>query len=919
MNKRRILNSSYLTFNKWYKINSSHLPKFNFDSLNLSTTHKKIKTHRHPDKLSRPSSTSSLFSQKINFQKSKTQSEHKVYNNLNNNLNILDLMLENNPGKYNYKKIRNKMKSIDDIYRNKNPKLSNVKEVYYKYNVLYGLNSSNLIRTYSPKMRPKSSSVNKFIKKINNERNKNVQVFEENEILELNIQKCADIGIDVKDHMILKFKEYCNSKCKNRCVDLTENFLGLNSIKFLGNILYNSDRISKLNLSKNNLGDAGIEILINAIKDSKSLITLNIASNGITYIGGEIIFKNLINQQSIIDFNVCTVDGFNRNRNRLTYSGIKDIIPFLKHNLFIEYFNLSGNSIKNEGFIAVCKGLNENKSLVTLKLSHNEIEEKGIIQGLKFINTQMNKLTYLDLSKNKIQDEGIIALTYQLNYFQNLTSLNISFCGFEFRSFDILLKNLQYNRKIEILNVSGNKIKDKNFDKIKPYFSYLGIKSLNLSKCSLCDNSAFILGECLENNLSIKKLNISDNEITDKGFQTFDKLFFKNSIITHFDCSSNYLTNNGIKNLIKSLEVNNSLKSLNLYDNQLQKDIGNLIVESLRKNKSLVFINLYYNRIPIKKIDEINKFIKINADNQKLKFIPNLIRSVRQLEFNPNQFEILSLKIKNKKIETDSLYKKVKEEDNIYSSEMEAQQKNIDIKESKLESINKKIRSLEKKIHNIEKEIFQEEKVFKEQENKLNRKIIMESDNLNEALKFKSFAEKDYKEMELESDNLISMTQEKYNISDRACRKVQLSLNDINDYYNNKSNELQKLMSIKFSRNTKKKHTTLRKNSNISKSRSGTMISNGYKNMKGYSPSSMNIKNEENKESTLFNIQENDEIKEENKDIRNNKRHRNKSKAKISIIEKNKNNKNLDKDTNINNFYKTKNGNPLLYFPQNNG
>ena len=42
----------------------------------------------------------------------------------------------------------------------------------------------------------------------------------------------------------------------------------------------------------------------------------------------------------------------------------------------------------------------------------------------------------------------------------------------------------------------------------------------------------------------------------------------------------------------------------------------------------------------------------------------------------------------------------------------------------------------------------------------------METDNLNEALKFKSFAEKDYKEMELESDNLISMTQEKYNISD---------------------------------------------------------------------------------------------------------------------------------------------------------
>ena len=151
-------------------------------------------------------------------------------------------------------------------------------------------------------------------------------VFNENEIIELIKAKCADIGIEFKEHMFSKFKDYCNSKCKNRIVDLTENYLGLKSINFLGKIIHNYDRISRLNLSKNYLGDTGVEILINSIKSSKALIYLNISSNGITYKGGETIFKTLIYQQSLLDFNISTLEGSNKNRNRLTSLGIKDII-----------------------------------------------------------------------------------------------------------------------------------------------------------------------------------------------------------------------------------------------------------------------------------------------------------------------------------------------------------------------------------------------------------------------------------------------------------------------------------------------------------------------------------------------------------------------------------------------------------------
>ena len=778
---------------------------FSFETFHNQSSNKiSSKRFKQVEKLTRPSSsTTSIFSQKLNFKSEQT-----------NNFNILNLMIKNSPSKYNYKKLKNKIREINNLYTSKTkesfllPKSTKrVKELFYNYNVLYGQNTSNLIRTYSPSMRPKSSSVNKFVKKMNMVQRESLSVFTDNEIIDLIKAKCSDIGIDVKEHMLSKFKDYCNSKCKNRIVDLTENYLGLNSVKFLGTILYSSDRISRLNLSKNNLGDSGTEILINSIIKSYSLISLNISSNGITCKGGEAIFKKMILQNSLLDFNISTLEGSNKNRNRLTSLGIKDIILYLKNNFLIEFLNISGNSLKNEGFILLCKGLNENQSLNSLKISQNEIEEKGIIQGLKYIKVTISKLSILDISKNKIMDQGLITLTEQLKFFPNLYSLNLSFCGFEFKGFENLLKNLQYNRKLEILNVSGNRLKSKDFDIIKPYFSFLGIKSLNMAKCYLCDESAYELGSCMEQNVTIKKLNISDNEITDYGFKTFSTLFYKNLIVEYFDCSSNFITDNGIKDFIKSLEVNNSLKSINLYDNQLHNEIGNLIIEVLETNKTLVFINLYYNRIQMKKIDEINKILKFNSENQKQKRVPNLIRSVRDLEFNPEQFNLLTTKIKEKKREQSFLYQKVKQEDKIYTSVMEEHQKEIEKKVNILNNLNNQIKDLEKNIKSIEKETEMNEKEFLNTENYLKEKIFEEKNILNDVMSIKTYVEQDFENIKKENSHVLALTREKYNLSHKALKKVENSLNLIKAELSEKTKTYQNLMKINISRNNKKRST----------------------------------------------------------------------------------------------------------------
>ena len=767
--------------------------------------------------LARPSSSaSSIFSQKLNFKKEKNKS-----------FNILNLMIENNPSKFNYKKLKNKMREINNLYSNNKkessliPKSTNrIKDLFYNYNVLYGLNTSNVIKTYSPKMRPKSSSVNRFVKKMNMIQRETLTVFTENEVSELIKAKCDDMGIEIKDHMLSKFMDYCNSKCKNRIVDLTENYIGLNSIKFLSNILYNEDRISRLNLSQNNLGDAGVELLINSIKNSYSLIYLNIASNVISYKGGERIFKNIINQQSLLDFNISTLEGSNKNRNRLTSTGIKDIVLYLKNNMFIEYLNLSGNSLKNEGFILICKGLNENQSLNSLKISQNEIEEKGIIQGFKIIKSIINKLTILDISKNKIMDEGLFSLTNQLKYFPNLNSLNISFCGFEFKGFEHLLGALQYNRKLEILNVSGNRLKSKYFDTIRSYFSYLGLRNLNMAKCSLCDESAYELGLCIKHSISIKKLNISDNEITDEGFKSFGTLFYDNLIIESFDCSSNFITDSGIKEFIKSLETNNSLKSINLYDNQFHNETANLIIEILGKNKTLAFINLYYNRIQMSKIDEINKILKFNSENQKMKRMPNLTRSVRNLEFNPEQFTLSTSRIKEKKKEQNILYQKVKEEDKTYTSVKDNHKREIDKKMNILNNIKNQIKEIETRIRNKDKEIEINEKEFILSENELSDKIYEEKNILNDVMSRKTYAEKDLEHIKNENSHVLALTQEKYNLSLRALKKVENSLNIINDELLEKKQKFQNLMQINLFRSSNKKKTTFRQHAKIIRNRS---------------------------------------------------------------------------------------------------
>ena len=84
----------------------------------------------------------------------------------------------------------------------------------------------------------------------------------------------------------------------------------------------------------------------------------------------------------------------------------------------------------------------------------------------------------------------------------------------------------------------------------------------------------------------------------------------------------------------------------------------------------------------------------------------------------------------------------------------------------------------------------------------------------------KTYAEKDLEHIKNENSHVLALTQEKYNLSLRALKKVENSLNIINDELLEKKQKFQNLMQINLFRSSNKKKTTFRQHAKIIRNRS---------------------------------------------------------------------------------------------------
>ena len=206
-----------------------------------------------------------------------------------------------------------------------------------------------------------------------------------------------------------------------------------------------------------------------------------------------------------------------------------------KLNDFIEYFpniksfNLSFNSkITTKGYLHLSEGFKTLINLSQINLSSNNLNDEDLKNVFKFIDKE-SKINNINLSWNNITSTG----------------------------FTFLCKTIANNRlKIKELNVSGNKINDDGFrsftEEVKVgSFNYLN--KINFSNNSLGDETMMLFYSFFNNFVNLYEIDFSYNNITDNGIINFSGII--NELIDNIsiiDISNNKLTE-AFKNFLGDL------------------------------------------------------------------------------------------------------------------------------------------------------------------------------------------------------------------------------------------------------------------------------------------------------------------------------------------------------------------------------
>ena len=203
----------------------------------------------------------------------------------------------------------------------------------------------------------------------------------------------------------------------------------------------------------------------------------------------------------------------------------------------------------------------------------------------------------------------------------------------------------------------------------------------------------------------------------------------------------------------------------------------------LNKNKTLNKINLLFNRVQIKSIEEINEKLKKNSIKERKKIIPEIERSIQNLEFNPKEFEILKKKIISKKEQEKLIIKKIKEEEKNYNKLIKEEYKLIKNKEEELKNVEEKLKIINKKISNFSNNMSLVEQNLVMNENEIKKLITKTNHEKNEIGIDNIKAKADYDLTKKEMEEIINKTRLKYIESQDKIIFAQKKLSQTNSTY----------------------------------------------------------------------------------------------------------------------------------------
>ena len=245
-------------------------------------------------------------------------------------------------------------------------------------------------------------------------------------------------------------------------------------------------------------------------------------------------------------------------------------------------------------------------SLKYINLDNNQLGDLGGSYLLFLVSKFSNKIDYLNLSNNKLGKQSVEIIK------------------------DILEKN---SVKIIGLSIGGNKLGDKSFSEITEAIS----KNIYLQKLFVHNNelgkiSSAILGTVLKYDKKLKLLDVSGNPFGDENISFMLKGLICNSSLETLMMNNMNLTNKSLRIFETTLGINTSLKKLFLERNKINYKGWRLLSEILNKNKYIEYISLVGNnfenqhinyvieqqrQVKIRTISKTDYFLQINSSKEE--------------------------------------------------------------------------------------------------------------------------------------------------------------------------------------------------------------------------------------------------------------------------------------------------------------
>jgi Ran GTPase-activating protein (RanGAP) involved in mRNA processing and transport len=229
----------------------------------------------------------------------------------------------------------------------------------------------------------------------------------------------------------------------------------------------------------------------------------------------------------------------------------------------IKSLSLPGNRIDAELLKAMLAGLVKNNTLTYLDISHNKIDDEGAAAIATVLQKKDLGLRHIDLSDNLIRSQGAKLLGFALgkNTQIQFVSLRLNRLGDEGGA--RFFENLQGNRSVRSLNLSNNQ---------------MGVES------------AKIIADFLQSSSALNSLFLSGNEFKEEGGRTLSEGVLSCTNLREVDVRSCGLDPQDMQSIDRATQKRVQSLKLSHFEHleqEMREDVQKMVNEKVRKSHGI--------------------------------------------------------------------------------------------------------------------------------------------------------------------------------------------------------------------------------------------------------------------------------------------------------------------------------------------